>query len=112
MMMQGYDAAAAVPFIAKAMRKAGHKGAQQELEGFIRRAIEADMAYMREIDVIDEDGLMGEGEYDEDDAFEELLSRLADGLDEDGIGRTAQWLDAYMAAQADFLEQSGLADGE
>ena len=76
MMMQGYDAAAAVAFIAKAMRKAGHREPQEELESFIRRAIEADMAYMREIDVIDEDGLMGEGEYDEDDAFEALLDTL------------------------------------
>ena len=56
MMMQGYDIEAAVPFIAKAMRKAGHKNAQQELEDFIRRAIEADMAYMREIDVITRHG--------------------------------------------------------
>ena len=69
-MMQGYDIEAAVPFIAKAMRKAGHKNAQQELEDFIRRAIEADMAYMREIDVIDEDGLMGDGEDDDDEISE------------------------------------------
>ena len=92
MMMQGYDAAAAVPFIAKAMRKAGHREPQEELEGFIRRAIEADMAYMRETDVIDEDGLMSEGEYDEDE-----------------LNRLAQRLDSYMNAQADFLEASGLA---
>ena len=111
MMMQGYDAAAAVPFIAKAMRKAGHREPQEELEGFIRRAIEADMAYMREIDVIDEDGLMGEGEYDEDDAFEELLNTLGEGVtDEDELNRLAQRLDSYMNAQADFLEKSGLAD--
>ena len=111
MMMQGYDAAAAVPFIAKAMRKAGHREPQEELEGFIRRAIEADMAYMREIDVIDEDGLMGEGEYDEDDAFEALLDTLGEGVtDEDELNRLAQRLDSYMNAQADFLEESGLAD--
>lgn len=111
MMMQGYDAAAAVPFIAKAMRKAGHKETQQVLEDFIRRAIEADMAYMREIDVIDEDGLMGEGEYDEDDAFEALLDVLGEGItDEDEMNRIAQMLDSYMNAQADFLEESGLAD--
>ena len=111
MMMQGYDVAAAVPFIAKAMRKAGHKEPQEELEGFIRRAIEADMAYMREIDVIDEDGLMGEGEYDEDDAFEALLDTLGEGVtDEDELNRLAQRLDSYMNAQADFLEQSGLAE--
>ena len=111
MMMQGYDAAAAVPFIAKAMRKAGHREPQEELEGFIRRAIEADMAYMREIDVIDEDGLMGEGEYDEDDAFEVLLNTLGEGVtNEDELNRLAQRLDSYMNAQADFLEESGLAD--
>lgn len=110
MMMQGYDAAAAVPFIARAMRKAGHREPQEALEDFIRRAIEADMAYMREIDVIGEDGLMGEGEYDDDDAFEALLERLGEGVtDEDELNRLAQLLDSYMNAQQDFLEESGLA---
>ena len=111
MMMQGYDMDAAVPFIAKAMRKAGHREPQEALEGFIRRAIEADMAYMRETDVIDADGLMGEGEYDEDDAFEALLDVLGEGVtDEDELNRIAQRLDSYMNAQADFLDESGLAD--
>jgi len=111
MMMQGYDMQAAVPFIAKAMRKAGHKEPQDELESFIRRAIEADMAYMREIDVIDADGLMGEGEYDDDDAFEALLDALgADAQDEDEMNRLAQRLDSYMTAQQDFMEASGLME--
>lgn len=110
-MMQGYELESAVPFIARAMRKAGHKIAQDELEQFIRRAIEADMAYMREIDVIDEDGLMGEGEYDDDDAFEALLDVLAEGAqDDDELGEIAQMLDSYMAAQQDFMEASGLME--
>lgn len=111
MMMQGYDVAAAVPFIARAMRKAGHKEPQDALEAFIRRAIEADMAYMREIDVIGEDGLMGEGEYDDDDAFEVLLDVLAEGIsDEDEMNCLAQLLDSYMNAQQDFMEASGLME--
>ena len=111
MMMQGYDMDAAVPFIAKAMRKAGHKEPQDVLEDFIRRAIEADMAYMREVDVIDEDGLMGEGEYDDDDAFEALLDVLGgDTEDEDEMNRLAQMLDSYMNAQQDFMEASGLVE--
>ncbi|MBR5301737.1 MAG: hypothetical protein IKU38_02785 [Clostridia bacterium] len=110
-MMQGYDIEAAVPFIARAMRKAGHKNPQQELEAFIRRAIEADMAYMREIDVIDDEGLMGEGEYDDDDAFEALLDMLGeDAADEDEMNQLAQLLDSYMAAQQDFMEESGLME--
>ncbi len=107
--MQGYEIESAVPFIARAMRKAGHKEPQDALEAFVRRAIEADMAYMREIDVIDADGLMGEGEYDDDDAFEALLDVLGAGVeDEDEMNRLAQLLDSYMAAQQDFMEESGL----
>ena len=110
-MMQGYDVAAAVPFIAKAMRKAGHKNPQEELESFIRRAIEADMAYMLETDVIDEDGLMGEGEYDDDDAFEALLDTLAGDIEDDAqLDQLAQLLDSFMAAQQDFMEESGLME--
>ena len=110
MMMQGYDIEAAAPFIAKAMRKAGHKNPQHELEDFIRRAIEADMAYMREIDVIDDEGLMGEGEYDDDDAFEALLDTLGEDADEDEMDQLAQLLDSYMNAQQDFMEASGLME--
>lgn len=109
-MMQGYDATAAVAFIARSMRKAGHREPQAELEDFIRRAIDADMRYMRAAGVIDADGLMGEGEYDEDDAFEALLDDLGAGVDdEDAMGRLAQRLDSFMNAQEDFMEASGLA---
>ena len=109
-MMQGYDLEEAVPFIARAMRKAGHRLPQPELESFIRRAIDADMDYMHACGALDDEGLMGEGEYDEDDAFEALLDVLGEGVtDEDELNRLAQRLDSYMNAQADFLEESGLA---
>ena len=78
---------------------------------FARRAIEADMRYMHETGVLDDDGLMGDGEYDEDDAFEALFAEMTDGLEDDGeIGRIAQMLDAYMEARQDFMEENGLAD--
>ena len=92
-MMQGYDVEAAVPFIAKAMRRAGHRQPQPELEAFIRRAIDEDMRYMHACGALDDEGLMGEGEYDEDDAAMDALAQL---------------LDSYMEAQQDFLDQSGL----
>lgn len=54
---------------------------------------------------------MGDGEYDEDDAFEALFAALTDGVEDDGeIGKIAQMLDAYMDAQQDFMEASGLTD--
>lgn len=108
--MQGYDMEAAVSQIGKAICKAA-KAAPDTAAAFARRAIEADMRYMHETGVLDDDGLMGEGEYDEDDAFEELFAEMTDGLEDDGeIGRIAQMLDAYMEARQDFMEENGLAD--
>ena len=81
--MQGYDLDAAVRQIGKAIGKAA-KAAPDAAEAFARRAIEADMRYMHETGVLDDDGLMGEGEYDEDDAFEALFAEMTDGLEDDG----------------------------
>ena len=108
--MQGYDLDAAVCQIGKAIGKAA-KTAPDAAAAFARRAIEADMRYMHETGVLDDDGLMGDGEYDEDDAFEALFTEMTDGLEDDGeIGRIAQMLDAYMEARQDFMEENGLAD--
>lgn len=108
--MQGYDLDAAVRQIGKAIGKAA-KAVPDAAEAFARRAIEADMRYMHETGVLDDDGLMGEGEYDEDDAFEALFAEMTDGLEDDGeIGRIAQMLDAYMEARQNFMEENGLAD--
>lgn len=108
--MQGYDMEAAVSQIGKAICKAA-KAAPDTAAAFARRAIEADMRYMHETGVLDDEGLMGDGEYDEDDAFEALFTALTDGVEDDGeIGKIAQMLDAYMDAQQDFMEASGLTD--
>ena len=108
--MQGYDMEAAVSQIGKALCKAA-KAAPDTAAAFARRAIEADMRYMHETGVLNDEGLMGDGEYDEDDAFEALFAALTDGVEDDGeIGKIAQMLDAYMDAQQDFMEASGLTD--
>lgn len=107
-MMQGYDVDAAVSQIGKAVSRAAHVS-PQEAQVFVRRAIEADLRYMHETGVLDDDGLMGEEEYDDDDAFETLFARLTDGVEDDAeIGRIAQMLDSYMEAQQDFMEEGGL----
>ena len=108
--MQGYDMEAAVSQIGKAICKAA-KAAPDTAAAFARCAIEADMRYMHETGVLNDEGLMGDGEYDEDDAFEALFAALTDGVEDDGeIGKIAQMLDAYMDAQQDFMEASGLTD--
>ena len=108
--MQRYDMEAPVSQIGKAICKAA-KAAPDTAAAFARRAIEADMRYMHETGVLNDEGLMGDGEYDEDDTFEALFAALTDGVEDDGeIGKIAQMLDAYMDAQQDFMEASGLTD--
>ena len=107
-MMQGYHVDAAVSQIGKAVSRAAHVS-PHEAQAFVRRAIEADLRYMHETGVLDDDGLMGEEEYDDDDAFETLFARLTDGVEDDAeIGRIAQMLDSYMEAQQYFMEEGGL----
>ena len=107
-MMQDYDVDAAVSQIGKAVSRAAHVS-PQEAQAFVRRAIEADLRYMHETGVLDDEGLMGDAEYDDDDAFETLFARLTDGVEDDEeIGRIAQMLDSYMEAQQDFMEEGGL----
>ena len=106
--MQGYDVEDAVSQIGKAVVRAAHVS-MQEAQAFVRKAIEADMRYMHENGVLDDEGLMGGGEYDDDDAFEFLFAQLTDGVeDDDEVGRIAQMLDSYMEAQQDFMEEGGL----
>ena len=107
-MMQVYDEYADVSQNGKAVSRAAHVS-PQEAQAFVRRAIDAELRYMHETGVLDDDGLMGEEEYDDDDAFETLFARLTDGVEDDAeIGRIAQMLDSYMEAQQDFMEEGGL----
>ena len=106
-MMQGYDVDAAVSQIGKAVSRAAHVS-PQEAQAFVRRAIEVDLRYMHETGVLDDDGLMGEEEYDDDDAFETLFARLTDGVEDADLGRIAQMRDSDMEAQQDFMEEGGL----
>lgn len=107
--MQGYDIEKAIPVLARAMRKDGIRAGDQALTAFLRKAIAADFEYMHACGMLDENGLAGDGEYDEDDAFETILEMLTGGMsDDDMIDRTAQMLDSYMSAQADYLEAESL----
>ena len=75
--MDGYDAQAAMARIGKALRRAGAREPEDELRAWIRRAIDADLAYMESAGVPDG------GEYDEDDACEAVLAAFErDGMDD------------------------------
>ena len=107
--MQGYDLDAAVRQIGKAIGKAA-KAAPDAAEAFARRAIEADMRYMHETGVLDDDGLMGEGEYDEDAAFEIMIEHVSRALPQADPHKLVDLLDLYIEKHDAYMEQKGLLE--
>ncbi len=112
MTMKGYDREQAAAFMLSRLDRRELGPLASHAEGLIRQAIDADMAYMLEAGVLNENGLMGDAYYDDDDAFEFLLERMARerGLNEDQQGPLAAFIDQYMDLQQAFLEAQGLMD--
>ena len=103
MNIEATDLREAAAFIAGQMRRFGASGDEIELTAFARRALTADIAYMREVGA-DEDPDM----YDEDDACEAILAALEDeddATDEQAMQTRLLLLNAFMEAEALWREQ-------
>ena len=110
-MNEAYNPAEARDWILKKLEKKPFRAVEDKLSSMLDDFIRYDLHYMRVSGVLDENDDMGENEYDDDDAFEELLDVLGGDVDdEDEMNRLAQMLDSYMAAQQDFMEASGLME--
>ena len=110
--MKGYDKAQAVAFMLPKLDKSEFKPLAAQSEQLLRDAIEADMAYMLRAGVLTADGMMGDEYYDDDDAFEFILERMARArnMSESAQGPLASFIDQYLDLQQLFLEESGLMD--
>lgn len=110
--MQGFDQEAATQYITKSINHSAHKTfAPGVVDSLLRKAMELDMAYMRQAGVI-VDGVAGDSFYDDDDAFEyisENLVKLYGGNDETAM-RICSLVDDYMDLQEAYMEQAGLLD--
>lgn len=112
MMMKGYDREKAAAFMLPKLVKSEFKPIAAQSEKLIEKAIDADMAYMLDAGVIDKEGMMGDAYYDDDDAFEFILERMARQLKmkEDAQGPLAAFIDQYLDLQQAFLEECGMMD--
>lgn len=107
--MEFFDFDAAAAYIVPRVKKDLGKDFALDVDKLVRLALELDLAYMIEEGVIDESGDAGEGEYDEDEAFEYILDALTVrmGLDDDGEMDAAEALDAFTAYEAEYFEKAG-----
>ena len=112
MMMKGYDKEKAIAFMLPKLIKAEFKPLAGQCDKLLSDAIDADMAYMLKAGVLNAEGLMGEAYYDDDDAFEFILEKMARQrkMKEDAQGPLAAFVDQYLELQQAFLEESGMMD--
>ena len=114
MMMNGYDKEEALGFILPRIDRKAHRGLGERIDALISQAIDADMAYMFQSGVLDEEGNAGDSYYDDDEAIEFMLDDLTarNALSAEETAQVAVLLDDYMELQQDFLESIGLVDWE
>lgn len=107
-----FDKSKAVSFIAGGIDSRAHKGLDIPL--LSTQALEADLAYMARQDVMDANGVAGEGYYDDDEAFEEILDALMTlhGSEDSIASKLAAFLDDYMDARDLYMENEGLISYE
>lgn len=112
MMMNGYDKDEAVAFILPRINRKEHAELADLLETLIPQIIDADMAYMTEAGVLDEEGYAGDAYYEDDDAFEYMVEALAaqNDLTPEQAVKLAALIDDYMDFQQEYLESKGLVD--
>lgn len=110
--MQGYDRDEALALIEKLLRadmgKSGFKALEGELSALLALLIDAHLSYLHVCGALDESGDTGEGEYDEDEAFEYLLDAVSLGRPEKDMGALAALIDAFLPAQDAYMAQAEL----
>lgn len=113
-MMKGYDKEEALAFILKHFPARDHAELKERIPDLISQAIDADMAFMHENGVLDEEGNAGNNYYEDDDAFEYMVEALAanNQLTPDQAVKVASLIDDYMDCQQEYLESKGLVDWE
>ncbi len=113
-MMKGYDRDEALKFILARINRKDHPELADQLEALIGQAIDADMKYMHENGVLDENGNAGDCYYEDDEAFEYMVEALVDAntLTPEQAVKVASLIDDYMDVQQAYLESKGLVDWE
>ena len=112
--MVGYDKKEAHAFILKRIHSQDHPALADRLGELVAQAIDADLDFMAETGVIGPDGLGGDSYYEEDDAFEYIVERLAanNDLDPEQAVKVASLVDDFMDAQYAYMMYAGLVQDE
>lgn len=107
--MPTFDQARLLADLQKRIKPGEHPSFAHQLPALFQQIIELDMAYMYASGFLSTEGEPGDGLYDEDDALESILDRLAvtRGLSPDQEADLAFLLDQYYEIQRGYLDDMG-----
>jgi len=110
--MAGYDRDEAIAFICKTINRKEHKALADQIDTLIPQCIDADMEFMFKTHVLDADGNAGDNYYEDDDAIEYMVEKLAaaNDLTPEQAVKLASLVDDYMDCQQVYLESKGLVE--
>lgn len=106
--MLGYDKEEALKYILPRVKPELPLKDAAETEKALRAMIDAHLRYLHQCGALNDDGDTGEGEYDEDDAFEFILDAVSLGCTEDEKDALASLVLAFLPCQDDYMDQMGL----
>lgn len=112
--MQGYNKEEALVVLAKKLKKTDLPPMdEKKMAQLLERAIELDFEYMEKSGVL-QGGDTGDSYYDDDEAYEYIVDHLLGQVNVTGDEEmdVAQFVDAYMDVQQDYLEEKGLLGWE
>ena len=112
--MNGYDKEEAFAFITGQLNRHEFAPLGDILDSLVRQAIDADIAFMHETGVLDADGNAGSAYYEEDDAIEYIVEKLAEDnhLSPDQAVLAASLISEFIDLQYSYLTYRGLVQDE
>ena len=112
--MNGYDKEEAFAFIMGQLNRHEFAPLGDILDTLVRQAIDADIAFMHETGVLDAEGNAGDACYEEDDALEYIVEKLAEDnhLSPDQAVLTAVLVSEFIDLQYSYLAYRGLVQDE
>lgn len=107
-LMLGYDEEKALEFIVGRLDKKANKDLLFELPALTGKLIHAHLEFLHVCGALDENGDTGDGDYDEDEAFEYLLDVVGENASDDRLNALGILIENFLFLQDQFMEQEGL----
>ncbi|MBQ6564954.1 MAG: hypothetical protein K6A68_02550 [Clostridiales bacterium] len=109
-MMRGYDKEEALLFMLSKIDRREHAHLGDLVDKLLGQAIDADMEFMHASGVLDSEGNAGETYYEDDDAFEFIVEKIAaqNKFTPEQAADAAMLVNDYMDLQEEYMEKKGL----